>query len=52
MPSLGILPVHYDDIRSRTCPHPASPKYDEVKVTCGFKVSIDVFGGGAEGGGG
>jgi hypothetical protein len=33
-------------------PHPASPKYGEVKVTCGFKVSIVVFGGGAEGGGG
>jgi len=28
-------------------PPPASPKYDELKSVCGFKVCIVGFGGGA-----
>jgi hypothetical protein len=27
-------------------PHPASPKYDEIKSVCGFKICIVGFGGG------
>jgi hypothetical protein len=51
LPPFIFLFLQVVDIAIHFSPHPTSPKYDEIKAKCGFKVHIVVFGGGAEGGG-